>query len=332
MTKPLVSITCITYNHAGYIATTLESFLMQKTNFNIEVLIHDDASTDNTANIIKIYQAKYPNIIKPIYQTDNQYSKGVKVGNFNLERIKGKYVTPCEGDDYWTDPYKLQTQVDYMEKNLNCSMCVHSAFNVSSNGHKMSKGIRPYTRSKTLNFVETILGGGGLFPTNSIMYRAEYASNRPEFFDIAPIGDYPLVIYLALKGEVYYIDKKMSAYRHNSKGSWTSKILRDKEMALKNNEKIILMFKSVDEYTCGKYSDVIELLIMKCRLEKYMISGDKEIKYKTIYDKIINNPYFKQLPTRSKIKITSGKYFPSLLNIVRDCRTVKNYLLEKINY
>lgn len=88
--------------------------MQQKTNFPIEVLIHDDASTDGTQDIIREYEKKYPNIVKPIYQKENQYSKGVKVSLvYNYSRARGKYIALCEGDDYWTDPYKLQKQVDF---------------------------------------------------------------------------------------------------------------------------------------------------------------------------------------------------------------------------
>jgi glycosyltransferase involved in cell wall biosynthesis len=115
---PLVSICCITYNHEKYIQQCLEGFLIQKTTFLFEILIHDDASTDRTADIIREYETKYPDIIKPIYQTENQYSKGVIVSAvYNWPRAKGKYIALCEGDDYWIDSYKLQKQVDFMEAN-----------------------------------------------------------------------------------------------------------------------------------------------------------------------------------------------------------------------
>jgi glycosyltransferase involved in cell wall biosynthesis len=115
MTTPLVTINCITYNHESYIRETIEGFLMQQTSFGIEILIHDDASTDRTADIIREYEQKYPELIFPIYQTENQYSKGGKPHHFNGERARGKYLAYCEGDDYWTDPTKLQKQVDFLE-------------------------------------------------------------------------------------------------------------------------------------------------------------------------------------------------------------------------
>ena len=108
---PKVSIICITYNQEKYVRQALDGFVMQKTNFPFEVIIHDDASTDKTADIIREYQAKYPDIIKPIFQTVNQFSQGKDpIIYFILDKIQGQYVTINEGDDYWTDENKLQKQ------------------------------------------------------------------------------------------------------------------------------------------------------------------------------------------------------------------------------
>ena len=123
--EPVVSISCITYNHVNFIRQCLEGFLKQKTDFRFEVLIHDDASTDGTEDIIRQYEAKYPQIIKPLYEKENQWQKG-RIGSeiFNFPRAKGKYIALCEGDDYWTDPYKLQKQVDFLEANQEYNLCV----------------------------------------------------------------------------------------------------------------------------------------------------------------------------------------------------------------
>ena len=107
----MVSICCLAYNHEKYIRKTLEGFVNQKTNFNYEILIHDDCSTDNTVNIVEEYRKKYPKLIKPIYQKENQHSKGIKISNvYQFPRAQGKYIAMCEGDDYWTDMNKLQKQ------------------------------------------------------------------------------------------------------------------------------------------------------------------------------------------------------------------------------
>ena len=147
-----VSIVCITYNQSGYIRDALDSFLSQKTTFEYEILVHDDASDDGTAEIIKEYEEKYPDKITAVLQKENQYSKGVKVATTYLYPIvKGKYVAFCEGDDYWVDDLKLQKQFDYMEKHNECSMCMHNGLNVSKDrktifySKPLSKTARKYT-------------------------------------------------------------------------------------------------------------------------------------------------------------------------------------------
>ena len=136
MTTPLVSICCLTYNHAPFVRKCLDGFLMQKTTFPIEILIHDDCSTDGTDAIIKEYAEKYPDIIKPLFETENQYSNGYRGKmdiTFNYSRSQGKYIATCEGDDYWIDPLKLQKQVDFMEANLEYSVTFHRCkhFNIN---------------------------------------------------------------------------------------------------------------------------------------------------------------------------------------------------------
>ena len=104
----VVSVYCLAYNHEQYIRDALEGFVRQKTNFRYEVLVHDDASTDNTPAIIREYAQKYPDIIKPIFQTENQYSKGVKIlPEIIHPKSSGRYIAFCEGDDYWCDENKL---------------------------------------------------------------------------------------------------------------------------------------------------------------------------------------------------------------------------------
>ncbi len=125
---PLVSICCLTYNHAPFIRDCLEGFLAQKTDFPIEILIHDDASSDGTQTIVRQYAEQYPNVFFPIYETENQYTRGLASKmdiEFNYSRARGKYIAYCEGDDYWTDPLKLQKQVDFMESHSDYSVCFH---------------------------------------------------------------------------------------------------------------------------------------------------------------------------------------------------------------
>ncbi|WP_051285438.1 glycosyltransferase family 2 protein [Aequorivita capsosiphonis] len=139
MKKPLVSILCVTYNHEKYIRHCLESLVSQKCDFLFEILIHDDASTDATQTIIKEFQHKYPELVKPILQTENQWSKkagGINL-RFNYPRAKGKYIALCDGDDYWIGEDKLQKQVAFLESNPDYSL-VCGAFNLIQNGEEKS--------------------------------------------------------------------------------------------------------------------------------------------------------------------------------------------------
>lgn len=159
--NPLVSISCITYNQASYIKQCLDGFLCQKTNFEYEVLVHDDASTDGTTAIIEDYEKRYPQIIKLYIQKKNQYSQGKGfVGlRINAERAKGKYLAFCEGDDYWNDPFKLQKQIDFLEKNEDFVLS-HTCYNIhyesNSETHK-AEDIYNKNKSVEKSFVSTDL-------------------------------------------------------------------------------------------------------------------------------------------------------------------------------
>ena len=219
--NPLVSICCLCYNHEPYIRECLEGFMMQMTNFAFEVLIHDDASTDKSAEIIREYEAKYPDIIKPIYQTENQYSKGVGVTRvFQYPRSKGKYIALCEGDDYWTDPYKLQKQVDFLEANPDYTFCFHDAFILNQNTGEKKERIGNRVIEKSVNLHSVILENN--FPTASLVFRNVFDwSKMPEWFSKTAKGDYALVVLLAEKGLGKYIPDVMSVYRVHDGGVWS---------------------------------------------------------------------------------------------------------------
>ena len=139
----IVSIFCDTYNHVDYIQEALDGFAMQETNFAFEVLVHDDASTDGTAKIVEEYARKYPDLIKPILQKENQYSKGVRITHeYVLPKAKGKYVAVCEGDDYWTDKHKLQKQFEIMEMHPEIDMCTHKTLCIAADGKNVFQQYR----------------------------------------------------------------------------------------------------------------------------------------------------------------------------------------------
>lgn len=307
----MVSVNCITYNHESYIAEAIDSFLMQETGFNYEILIHDDASTDKTAEIIREYEKKYPDIIKPIYQTENQYSKGGDVDELNTERAVGKYIALCEGDDFWTDSHKLQKQVEYLEAHSECTMCAHAAYAVNVMGKK-EKNIRPSIGNKNFTIEEIIEGGGGLFATNSIMYPTLLDRNKPSFYKTAPVGDYPLAVHLALKGTVYYIDEFMSAYRKGDSGSWTNREMTNLNNKIKHLEEISKMLEEINQYTDYKYQNAIRKIKDKMQFNIMIKQGRfKELKlgnYKVIYDELEN---------RAKTEIFFLEHFPNMSKTIQ---------------
>ncbi len=208
MSQPLVSILCATYNQKDFIAQTIEGFLMQKINFPIEIIIHDDASTDETANIIRKYEAEHPDLIKGIYQVENQHSKSISVWKkFIYPAAKGKYIAECEGDDYWTDPNKLQRQVDFLESHPDYSLSTENATVLYTN----TNVVRPFSEEPEHDVPLEDLLIRRRFPTASVVYRSEYLtdflqSNLPSF-------DIIMWAYLATKGKIHFNSIISSVYR-----------------------------------------------------------------------------------------------------------------------
>jgi glycosyltransferase involved in cell wall biosynthesis len=213
----MVSVSCITYNHAKYIRDTLDGFLIQKANFKFEVLINDDASTDGTADIIREYEKKHPHIIKPIYQKENQYSKGVRgmSRRFNYPRARGKYIALCEGDDYWTDPNKLQQQVSFMEKNPGYTLTFHRAKVIYEGGEK-EEFVYPDIEGSAWYNPKNLLSVNYI-PTNSVVYRRLDYSQMAT--GVMP-GDWYWHLYHARFGKIKFFDKVMSVYRKHKGGIW----------------------------------------------------------------------------------------------------------------
>lgn len=219
----IVSIITLTYNHEPYIRECLDGILMQQTSFKFELLIHDDASTDNTANIIREYAAKYPNIIKPIYQTENQYSQKVPIGcTYLYPRAQGKYIALCEGDDYWTDPLKLQKQVDFLEANPEYVMCSHRFRLYMQENKEYTKGYdwnSESTNSLTYN-LNSLISGKWYYQPLSVMFRFDK-------LDLQEYARYPysmdsvLFFHLLKKGPGILFNEDMAVYRVHAGGVWS---------------------------------------------------------------------------------------------------------------
>lgn len=214
-----VSIICDVYNHAPYLRQCLDGFIMQKTSFAYEVLIHDDASIDDSANIIREYEEKYPNIIKPVYQNVNQYSQGISIWqNYQFSRIRGKYIALCEGDDYWIDTLKLQKQVDFLEKNDEYGLVYTFSKIFVQNKQKFS--------FHDLNLAKCSLSDlivANPISTLTTMFRVKLLNEYQDFYRQAKfankkwlMADYPMWIFFASKMKIYCLSEYTSVYRELS--------------------------------------------------------------------------------------------------------------------
>lgn len=224
MNSALVTIVCPVFNHEKFIRQALDSFLMQKTTFKFEILIHDDASTDNTPKIIREYETQYPEIIKPIFQIINQHSKGIKNAEIIFPLIKSKYIALCEGDDYWIDPFKLQKQADYLERNTNCSgVYTNYKFNVDGSIIE-NKGLDMNCLDDKCQIVKVWRGNYLISQTATVFFRSDIIKSSLTINNCVKVKKLTIAFdnltQLAIfnNGWVGYLNEPMSVYRVHSEG------------------------------------------------------------------------------------------------------------------
>lgn len=220
-----VSIICNTYNHELYNKQCLEGFINQITNFQFEILIHDDASTDKTQEIIELYHQKYPKLIYPILQKINQCQQGKNNWiEYQFQRAKGKYIALCDGDDYWSDPHKLQKQVNFLEAHEDY-VCVGGKVRIKDTRNEINKlqyGQQYFEYSGSQRVPkEDILDKVKLpFHTSTFLFRRS-AVDLDLFkllFEHSISGDIPILNMLNAKGKIFYIDEEFGVQHHNNGG------------------------------------------------------------------------------------------------------------------
>lgn len=215
MTKPLVSVCTLTYNQKKYIRQTVESLLMQETTFNYEVVISDDGSTDGTVEIVEeiIKTHKNGHRIKLLAHAN----MGVLPNYiYTFPQCEGKYIAFCEGDDYWTDPKKLEIQATFLEENPDYSLCFHQVERMTD-----EQAIGPAPKeTEEATYTLSDLSKGSMMYTPSVMMRAEHM-NLPGWYAESPLFDYPLQMMVARKGKIKYLPLNMADYRVGT-GIWTT--------------------------------------------------------------------------------------------------------------
>ena len=270
-----VSVVCNVYNHAQYLRDALEGFVTQKTTFPFEVLIHDDASTDESAEIIREYEEKYPELIFPIYQTENQYSQKVPINmTYQIPRIRGKYVAVCEGDDYWTDPEKLQKQVDFLDAHGDYTLCACSTvwLNMAS-GAKLNKCQTDVDRDVSLE--EIIMEANGrVFQYATVMVRRELFCQRPDWMRHFGVGDTPLAIYAAIHGKVRMLCDVMAVYRFRAAGSWTARFAGNSEYQIRAFTQQIDGLQHFNVSTGGRYDRIVSRRVNQLRYQIARVQRD----------------------------------------------------------
>ena len=221
MDSPLVSIVCEVYNHAPFLRQCLDGFISQKTSFPFEILIHDDASKDESASIIREYEKEFPGLFRPIYQTKNQYSQGVSIwASIQFPRAKGKYIALCEGDDYWIDPYKLQKQIDILEKDTTLMAVVTNACIVDQYGNTIqitNDSIVPDNKEGRYD-LHSFFSKGHHYQTGNVVFRnnhSEEVIQKMNYTRNKYLGDWTLWAILHSYGDFFYLDQVTSAYRIN---------------------------------------------------------------------------------------------------------------------
>ena len=306
--KPLVSISCITFNHGKYLKEALDSFLMQERDFDIEILIHDDHSTDDTIDIIKEYTERYPDIMRPMYEEENQYSKGISniSGVFNFPRARGKYIAMCEGDDYWSNPLKLKKQAAYMETHPECALCCHAAGIVAEDGaFRTVAELSPFAGSGVIR-AEDVISKKENIPTASLFFRTEYAKQLPQWYFDCPVGDIPLQLAMLMHGSVYYFNEAMSMYRMGRAGSWGESMENDaaKLKWERHFDAMSKLYAEFDKDTEGNYSEAVREAVARSRF----LIDIKEDKKEAVLDPA-NSKFLRELPdTERKLLILKAKH------------------------
>lgn len=324
-----VSVLCPVYNHAKYLRKCLDGFVLQKTNFPFEVIVHDDASTDGSAEIIREYEQNYPDLIRPIYQSQNQRSQNISYfRTFLYPAVRGKYFAICEGDDYWSDYEKLQRQFDALESHPECSFSTHIVRTIAEDGQVLSSTI-----PNVLRFQEGVLKSDDLrtrmfseefypFQTTSYFFRSDLlqyiSSGASEFLLQCPALDYGWILSSLVLGDCYFVNREMSCYRRNSTGSWSNRQKKKKNHSI-FQQRVANSLHCYDKLTDGHFHDLIEKMI--ARNEYSSLSyGQQFAKRKAPQFAEIYNHY----SSRQKFLLGVCRYFPPFSPIYQSMKNARS--------
>ena len=319
-TQTLATVILPTHNHAPFIAQAIESVLMQQTDFPFDILLHDDASTDGTADICREYAERYPEKITLIAQSVNQYTIDRRIqSHILIPKVKAKYTAILDGDDYWLSNDRLQRQVRYLEEHPNCTLTVGAADQVDIRGNVTGRSA-PYATDRAIDPNDMIRMGGGFVASDTIVMPTQVLRDMPEFADRTEVEDIPFQLLGALAGYAWYFADTFVAYRQAVPGSWsTRQYASAMETRIKTSLELIELNKGYDAYSQGRYHEAFEqaiayqeFLILTYRHDRKAI---KQPPYRAFYD---------QLSWKRKIRLFGESYCNGLtMRIVNWLRSRK---------
>ena len=306
--EPLVSVCIAAYRHEKYIRGTLDGILNQKVDFPFEILIHDDASPDATPDIIREYAARWPDIIKPLFEEENQYCRNISMdGTFNFPRAKGRYIALCEGDDYWCDDTKLARQIAYMQAHPDCTFCFTNGTIHDESGTRPDRPFLPYYPEDT-NILPS--GDGDLqladlvrlnfIPTASFVFPRETLRALPDSFQThqTQYGDMRLKLFLTAAGRAHYMARNTVVYRENVPTSafqiWKRE---DRAKVYHRAATVVQLAKDVDEYSRG----VAAAELARLRREWLRIMAHNAPNLSALHDGEVGEVY-RSLPLKEKLR------------------------------
>jgi len=311
-----VSILIMTYNHAHFIRKAIDSVLMQQVNFNHEIVISEDFSTDGTREIVIEYQEKYSGKIRLLLSQKNLHSNEVVARG--ITACKGEYIALLDGDDYWTSPHKLQKQVDFLDKYPECSMCFHNATAFYEDGSKEPWTWTP-TNQKEFSTLEDIWLGN-FIATCSTMFRNRAFGEVPKWYSFFPITDWPLHILNAEQGKIGYINEVMGAYRYHRGGDYS---LLSQEQKLRTT----FNFYHLMNYNLGfRYNNLIKIALSNYFYEwaeEYEKNGDLENAKTCLKVCITGKPINKFIPLSKLLKKWIKFNSPQLVQLKRNFLSTK---------
>lgn len=310
MECPQISIIVNTYNQSNYISQALDSFLMQEVSVPFEILVHDDASTDQTAKIIKMYEEQYPDVIKPIYNPVNQWTLDNSItANIQIPRARSKYVAFCEGDDYWSDKNKLQLQYDYMEAHPEATGCCHAYSMVTMDNQLIEER---FDFSEDCNVpMKKLIGNQLEVPHFATLFLRKNCIEKmgDQFLGIG-CNDMIIRIFCAIHGNLHYFNRNMSCYRRNVQGSWTETVGKNKERFKAEQKKYLPFLRKLDEFTNGIYHEEIIDTIDEREFNIALLEND--------YREAIKKKAYRHSSAKRRLYVAIGCVAPKLISKLRE--------------